>query len=292
MSKSVVAYKVFNNKWQCRDFQFEVGKSYKHTGEVKLCQGGFHACSQLIDCFNYYSFDPDNKIAEVVLSGKIDHGNDNDKSDKVCGEKIKIVREISWNEALTMVNIGKANSGKGNTGHWNTGHRNTGHWNTGHWNTGHRNTGHWNTGDQNTGDRNTGHWNTGHWNTGHWNTGDRNTGHWNTGHWNTGHFNTVTPDTVLVFNKTCKRDRWEQAYVPSFLYFSLTQWVYEGEMTDQEKKENPTFFTTGGYLKHFTYKEAFQRAYNNASQSDKDAIKKLPNFNKKVFFDISGIEVV
>ncbi|MCE6993101.1 pentapeptide repeat-containing protein, partial [Dyadobacter sp. CY323] len=148
--------------------------------------------------------------------------------------------------------------------------------NTGDWNTGYRNTGDWNTGDRNTGD---------------WNTGDRNTGDWNTGDWNTGFFNTITPDDVLIFNKPCSRQEWDNADKPNFLYFSVTEWIYESEMTDEEKVKYPTFFTTGGYLKKYNYKEAFQKAYNSASKTEQDKLKMLPNFDADVFFEISGIKV-
>ena len=31
-------YKVFNPNWTCRDFQYKVGKTYKHEGEIELCE--------------------------------------------------------------------------------------------------------------------------------------------------------------------------------------------------------------------------------------------------------------
>ena len=83
----------------------------------------------------------------------------------------------------------------------------------------------------NTGNRNTGDWNTGDWNTGDWNTGDSNTGDWNTGDSNTGFFNTITPETILVFNKECKKEKWENAIKPSFLYFDLMKNEITDEMT-------------------------------------------------------------
>lgn len=47
----------------------------------------------------------------------------------------------------------------------------------------------------------------------------------------------------------------------------------------------------GGYLKKYGYKEAFQKSYEKASEEDKKAVKKLPNFNSKVFEEISGIKL-
>lgn len=197
-------YKVFNPDWTCRGFEFEVGKVYEHIGELKLCSSGFHFCEKANDCFNYYNFDSNNKVAEVAAIGDV--LNDGDKS---VTNKIKIVREVSWQELLSIINIGKENTGRMNTGNYNTGNLNTGHCNTGHYNTGDLNTGRMNTGDRNignyntgnhnTGDRNTGNRNTGDYNTGiinigncntgNHNTGDRNTGHYNTGHCNIGNCN-------------------------------------------------------------------------------------------------------
>ena len=167
---------------------------------------------------------------------------------------------------------------------------NTGNWNTGNWNTGNHNTGNHNTGNCNTGD-----WNTGNRNTGDWNTGDWNTGDWNTGDWNTGYFNTITPNTILVFNKECNREEWNNAIKPTFIYFVLTEWIKEENMTDKEKQKYPEYINTGGYLKEYEYKEAFQKSFNNLSTEEKkkqvELLKALPNFDKDVFFEISGIDI-
>ena len=156
----------------------------------------------------------------------------------------------------------------------------------GYRNTGDRNTGHWNTGY-----RNTGHMNTGYWNTGDWNTGDRNTGDWNTGDRNTGFFNTVTPDVILVFNKECPMDKWKKAYKPDFLFFDLTYWVEESEMTNEEKTLDPGYHYRGGQLRKKDYKTAFKESWDNADQEDREKIKNLPNFDPQIFFEISGIDL-
>ena len=62
-------------------------------------------------------------------------------------------------------------------------------------------------------------------------------------------------------------------------------------MTDEEKANNETCKTTGGYLKEYEYKEAFQASYNKASVEDKALLLALPNFDADVFFEISGIDV-
>ena len=85
------------------------------------------------DCFNYYKFDSNNKVAEVVALGAVDYSDDDSKA---CTNKIQIVREVPWDELLRIVNIGKDCTGLCNTGDWNTGDWNTGDWNKSSFNTG------------------------------------------------------------------------------------------------------------------------------------------------------------
>ena len=187
------------------------------------------------------------------------------------------------------------NTGNRNAGDRNTGNRNTGDWNTGNWNTGYRNTGYCNTGNRNTGycntgNWNTGDWNTGYWNTGNWNTGNRNTGDWNTGNRNTGYFNTVSPLLTLVFNQECTFEQWENAEKPSWLYFSLVNWVSEENMTRQEKKDNPLFTATGGYLKKYSYHEAAKLSWDSVDDDDRLKTYNLPNFDADIAQEIFGID--
>lgn len=61
-----------------------------------------HFCQIAADCFDYYSFDSNNKVAEVIAYGEV--RTDGNKS---CTDKLEIVREIPWNEVLRIVNIEK-----------------------------------------------------------------------------------------------------------------------------------------------------------------------------------------
>lgn len=192
-------------------------------------------------------------------------------------------------------NTGYSNTGSYNVGSYNIGNYNTGDYNTGDWNTGDYNTGNCNTGDYNIGNYNAGNWNAGDNNTGNRNAGNCNTGTWNTGNYNTGCFNTITPDIILVFNKMCERDEWETKEKPDFIYFDLIDWINEEDMTDEEKRKYPEYKTTGGYLKKYEYKEAFQKSFNELSSKEKKRqvkqLKALPNFDKDIFFEISGIDI-
>ncbi len=127
----VKGYKVFNSDWTCRGFQYEVGKIFEENVEPSCCDRGFHFCEKASDCFSYYSFNSENKVAEIIALGDVD--SDETKS---CTNKIQIVREIPWDEVLRIVNTGKDCTGLCNTGDCNTGNRNTGNWNKSSFNTG------------------------------------------------------------------------------------------------------------------------------------------------------------
>ena len=312
MSEQIKGYKVFNPDWTCRDFQYEVGKTFEEDVTPKCCDRGFHFCTKASDCFNYYSFNPENKVAEVLALGMVDTESGDTKC---CTNKIQIVREISWQELLTIVNTGKGCTGLCNTGDWNTGdcntgdcntgNRNTGDWNTGDCNTGDCNTGNRNTGNRNTGNRNTGDWNTGNRNTGNRNTGNRNTGDWNTGDWNTGDWNLSSFNTgcfmteeqkIMLFDKPTDwtyRDwinsdaRYALAHIPK----NVVEWVSSYDMTDEEKEKYPTYETTGGYLKVLDESESAQIWWDGLTDGSKDIIKSLPNFDAEIFRKCTGIKV-
>ena len=118
--KVILGYKVTNKDMVCRDFKFELSKTYTHKGRVVICESGFHFCKELKECFNYYSFDSNNRVFKIEGSGDFDFN-----SDKVTVEHIKFVEELNWFQVLTLVNEGKNNTGLSNTGDSNTGIFNT-----------------------------------------------------------------------------------------------------------------------------------------------------------------------
>jgi len=169
--------------------------------------------------------------------------------------------------------------------------------NTGDWNTGNCNTGDWNTGNRNTGD-----WNTGNCNTGDWNTGNRNTGDWNTGDWNTGDWNSCNGSNgffctqdgkILIFDKPTNltlSEFWGSKYYSALRssLFLLTEWI---EYSIEEKENDKAKELIGGYLKKYGYKDACAKWWGQMADKNKEIIMDIPNFDKKVFFEITGIEV-
>ena len=86
----IIAYKGFNTDLTCRDFQFQIGETYRYEGKVEACASGFHACENPLDVFNYYN--PTSRFAIVECSGEISKESDSD-SKIACGS-IHIKAEI------------------------------------------------------------------------------------------------------------------------------------------------------------------------------------------------------
>ena len=280
-------YKVFNSDWTCRNYKYEVGKTYEMEETPICCNNGFHFCTNLSDCFNYYSFNTNNKVAEIEALGEIDKSDDDTKH---CTNKIKIVREIAWEEVLTLCNSGNRNSGNRNSGNRNSGDWNSGDCNSGDWNSGNRNSGNRNSGDWNSGNRNSGDWNSGDWN-----SGNRNSGDWNITSFSNGCFNTKEPK-IYLFDKPSDwtyRD-WinsDARYILNNMPTDDICWVYSEDMTDEEKEKHPEHETTGGFLRTQNKSSERQTWWNDLSEHWKNEVKSIPNFDEKVFERITGIKI-
>ena len=304
MSETIKGYKVFNPDWTCRGFQYKVGKTFVHNGNIEMCGKGFHFCRKASDCFNYYKFDNSNKVAEVEAVGLVET-----QGDKSVTDKIKIVREIEWQELLTIVNDGNDCTGLGNTGNWNSGNRNSGDSNSGNRNSGNRNSGNWNSGnwnsgDSNSGNRNSGNWNSGNRNSGNWNSGDSNSGNRNSGNWNSGNWNSTNFSTgffnskqqpIYMFNQPTNMQRDDICNLAGIQIlnwnYENSWWIYSENMSAEEKAAHPEHETTGGYLKTVDFKTACKMMWDGLSDNEKSAVMQLPNFNADVFEEITGISV-
>ena len=89
--ETVIAYKGFDKNMQCRGFQYEVGKSYTHDGNVKACEAGFHACEHPLNVFDYYAPN-ESRFAVVELSGVFSREEGVDT--KVAAGSITIKAEV------------------------------------------------------------------------------------------------------------------------------------------------------------------------------------------------------
>ena len=299
-------FKVFNSDWTCRNKQYTCPGAFEEDVTPSVCDRGMHFCKKAADCFNYYSFNPENKVAEVIALAErtVEDG------DKCATNYLEIVREISWQEVLEIVNTGKGctglcNSGNRNSGNRNSGNRNSGDCNSGDCNSGNRNSGDcnsgdcnsgdWNSGNRNSGDCNSGDCNSGDWNSGDWNSGDWNSGDWNKCSFSNGCFNTVEPK-IYLFNKPSDwtyRD-WlnsDARYLLNQIPGDVLEYVWFEDMTDEEKTAHPEAKTTGGYLKQLDNSECGSIWWRGLNDYEKSIIKAIPNFDKEIFKEITGVDV-
>ena len=233
-------YKVFEPDWTCRGFQYEVGKIFEEDVTPSCCNRGFHFCKELKDCFNYYPFNPDSKCC----TNKIQIDEESDDS-KCCTNKIQIVEEISWEDVLRMVNLGKGNAGLCNSGNRNS--------------------------------------------------GDCNSGDCNKTNFSNGCFNTEEPK-IFLFNKPSDwtyRD-WlnsDARYLLNQIPRNVVDWIWSDNMTDEEKEQHPEYEVVGGYLKILDESECGQLWWDSLSERYKNIIKAMPNFDKEIFEDVTGIKI-
>ena len=299
-------FKVFNPDWTCRNKQYTCPGAFEEDVTPSVCDRGMHFCKKAADCFNYYSFNPENKVAEVIAYADrtVEDG------DKCATNYLEIVREISWQEVLEIVNTGKGctglcnsgdcnsgnrNSGNRNSGDCNSGNRNSGNRNSGNRNSGNRNSGDCNSGDCNSGNRNSGDCNSGNRNSGDWNSGNRNSGDWNKCSFSNGCFNTAEPK-IYLFNKPSDwtyRD-WlnsDSRYLLNQIPGDVLEYVWFEDMTDEEKTAHPEAKVTGGYLKQLDNSECGSIWWRGLNDYEKSIIKAIPNFDKEIFKEITGVDV-
>ena len=229
-------FKVFNPDWTCRDKQYTCPGAFEEDVTPSVCDRGMHFCKKAADCFNYYSFNPENKVAEVIAPADrtVEDG------DKCATNYLEIVREISWQEVLEIVNTGKGCTGLYNSGDWNS-------------------------------------------------------GDWNKCSFSNGCFNTVEPK-IYLFNKPSDwtyRD-WlnsDARYLLNQIPGDVLEYVWFEDMTDEEKAAHPEAKITGGYLKQLDNSECGSIWWRGLNDYEKSIIKAIPNFDKEIFKEITGVDV-
>ncbi|EGT0615092.1 hypothetical protein JAE52_001304 [Salmonella enterica] len=92
MTKEIVTFKGFNKDLKCRDFQFEIGKTFHHDGKVEACGSGFHACEFPFDVFSYYH-PAESRYAETISFGVTDREEEGDT--KIASASITIKAELT-----------------------------------------------------------------------------------------------------------------------------------------------------------------------------------------------------
>ena len=265
--------KGFDKNLCCRGMQFEVGNEYKIENEgkkIELCSNTvFHYCDSLQKVHAHYPVSNEtNRFCEIEVLGE--EVTDGEK----CGsDHIRIVREITGEELKQLKGLIN-----GNTGLFNSGDMNSGDMNSGDWNSGDRNSGNRNSGYRNSGDRN---------------SGNRNSGVFNSCNGSNGVFCNKEDMNIRIFNMPSgmsMEDFYRSKYWDAICSadFRLTEWV---EYSEEEKQADEKKALIGGYLKKNTYKDACAGWWADMSEENREMIKSMPNFDKEVFNDITGIEV-
>ena len=96
MGKSTTAFKGFDKDLKCLKFQYKVGETYEHQGEVEPCSSGFHACTHPLDVFGYYP-PADSRFCIVECEDYKKHDDDS----KIASARITIHAEVTLHEYIT-----------------------------------------------------------------------------------------------------------------------------------------------------------------------------------------------
>ena len=91
----------------------------------------------------------------------------------------------------------------------------------------------------------------------------------------------------MLFDKPCTEAEYLKLDGLSWAWFNLTLWIIGDDMTAEEKQTHASWETTGGYLKHVSYKDAWKKCPPEFIEE----VKKLKGFTKAKFEEISGLKV-
>jgi hypothetical protein len=292
---SIKGYKGLDKDLKCRGKQYEIGQTYEMAKSPSVCNRGFHFCEKVADIHEYYKLG-DNRVCEIEALGEIvKEGN------KSATNKIKIIRELSREEIRTLGNSGTDNTGYRNSGYCNSGYcnsgdcnsgnRNSGDCNSGNRNSGNRNSGDCNSGYRNSGDCNSGNRNSGDCNSGDCNSGNRNSGYCNSGYCNSGEFNSCNRSAGVFMSKRISFEAFNK---------SLTEEEFNELINSRGYRICRRFelvrfrirAKTGkfGDFRYLSYKSSWNYFWYKLSFEERMEIRKMPHFDKDVFFEITGIK--
>ena len=71
----------------------------------------------------------------------------------------------------------------------------------------------------------------------------------------------------------------------------VLEYIWLDDMTNEEKATHPEAKTTGGYLKELDNSKSAVIWWRGLSDRQKNIITAIPNFDKVIFKEITGIDV-
>lgn len=94
-----------------------------------------------------------------------------------------------------------------------------------------------------------------------------------------------------IFNVDVSYDGYTKARqsLPT-INLGITRWVDKKDMTKEEKDTVSSWETMGGYLKRYSYEDAWTTVWAELGKADKQKFLDLPHFNKDIFKEITGID--
>ncbi|HEY5381058.1 MAG TPA: hypothetical protein VIJ65_02295, partial [Acidobacteriaceae bacterium] len=97
-SQTTKGFKGFDKDLKCRDFQYEVGKTFTHKGKPSLRVSGIHFCENPLDVLKYYGVANGNRFATVETD---DVSEEREKEDsKRVAKSLHITAEITLSRLI------------------------------------------------------------------------------------------------------------------------------------------------------------------------------------------------
>ena len=101
-AETITAYKAFREDWTCRGYQYEVGKTFEHNGQVQMYWSGFHACENPFDVLSYYEL-VGSRFAEVEMAAVSSEKHNDSK--RVSG-KLTVKAELTMSDFIGKCLVG------------------------------------------------------------------------------------------------------------------------------------------------------------------------------------------
>jgi hypothetical protein len=114
---TVIGVKGFDRNLQCLGYQFTIGKTHEHDGEIAMCESGFHCIDgNPLDVLDYYPLIAGdgslNRFASVIAHGEVKR----DGSSKIVTGKLTVSAELKIPDLISSAVKFVMDACKGKTG--------------------------------------------------------------------------------------------------------------------------------------------------------------------------------